>query len=449
MAKRKPNRKSLRVIQPNAAGIDIGAKEIYIAIPENRSDKPVRKFDCFTDDLHKAAKWLKENDIKSIAMESTGVYWIPIFQILDSYDFEVFLVNARHVKNVPGRKTDVKDSQWLQYLHSVGLLESSFRPAQEICAIRSLLRHRDSLIKSSSVHVQHMQKSLTQMNILLHNVISDITGETGMKIIDSILSGNHNPKKLAELKTNRIKATKKTIVKSLTGDYRPEHIFALRQSLESYRFCQNQIASCDLEIEKLLNEFDSKIDTTNDDNEKPQMGPKQRKAGNTPSFDVQSEMYRIFGTDLTRIDGISSATVLTLFSEIGNSLDKFPTVKRFCSWLGLSPQNKISGGKILYSGTQKTSNKATQAFRMAAYSLFRSKSYLGDYFRRMRSKHGTPKAITTTAHKLARIFYHLVKHQKSFDDSIFKNEEIKYQQRKLKRLQKQANDLGFQLISAA
>lgn len=448
MIHKNKRHKTIRVIHPNAAGIDIGAKEFFVAIPEDRSEQTVRKFDCFTDDLHKAAEWMKEHEIDSVAMESTGIYWIPIYQILDTYGFEIYLVNARHVKNVPGRKTDVKDSQWLQYLHSVGLLDSSYRPEQEVCVIRSLLRHRGNVLKMASSHVQHMQKALTQMNIQLHNVISDITGETGLKIIDSLLSGNHDPQKLVKLKSKRIKASKAKIIKSLTGDYRAEHLFTLRQSLESYRFCQKQINACDLEIERFVIEFESKFDQSDDNESKPEIGPQQRRTSNMPNFDVQNEMFRIFGTDLTRIDGISSSIALTLFCEIGPVVDKFPTAKHFCSWLGLSPNNKISGGKILYSKTKKTSNKATYAFRLAANSLYSSKSYLGDYFRRMRGRHGAPKAITVTAHKIARIFYYLVKNNQSFDSSVFVEEEKRYKKRKMLQLKKQAKDFGFQLVEA-
>lgn len=447
MSSQKKKVNYIRVIQPNAAGIDIGAREIYVAVPEDRDERPVRRFESFTEDIHKAAKWLRSNDIESIAMESTGVYWIPVYQILDSYGFDVFLVNARHVKNVPGRKTDVKDSQWLQYLHSVGLLDNSYRPEQEVCSIRSLLRHRDNLVKMASGHVQHIQKALTQMNIQLHNVISDITGQTGLKIIDSILSGNHNPKKLATLKNKRIKASKATIVKSLTGDYRSEHLFTLRQSLESYRFYQNQISMCDVEIERALTEFELKRDL-NDPPPKAPKGPKPQRSKNSVSFDLHDHMYRVFGVDLTLVDGISSLTAQTLFTEIGPTVDGFATVKQFCSWLGLCPQNKISGGKVLHSGTRKTSNKAAQAFRLAARSLYRSETYLGRYFRKTRARHGAPKAITATAHKLARIFYNLVKHGQSFDESVFIDEEKRYQERKIKQLEKQAKTLGFQLVQA-
>ncbi len=441
---RKKTVKHLHVLQPNSAGIDIGATEIYIAVPDERASKAVRRFDTFTDDLHDAAKWLKKCGIESIAMESTGVYWIPIFQILDIYGFEVILVNARHVKNVPGRKTDVIDCQWLQYLHSVGLLRGSFRPAQDICAVRSLLRHRNNLIKAASSHIQHLQKSLTQMNLQIHNVISDITGVTGLAIIDAILAGERNPKILADLRDPRIKADKQTIVKSLTGDFRSEHIFTLKQTLQSYRNYRQLIQDCDGEIETHLKEFESRIDLDGS----PPLPPTARRKpkGNEPNFDLRKQMYRLLGTDLTQIDGISSLTAHVFFTEVGPDLSKFKNVKHFCSWLGLCPNNKISGGKILSSHTRPGSNRVAQALRISANSLWNSKSYLGNYFRRMRARHGAPKAITATAHKLARVVYHLVKSQKVFDDTIFAEQEMNHQKRFEKRIITQAKSLGFKLI---
>lgn len=445
--KSKSGIENLNAIHANAAGIDIGATEIYIAVPGNRSDDPVRRFDTFTDDLHDAARWLKSCNIDSIAMESTGVYWIPVFQILDAYGFEVILVNARHVKNVPGRKTDVQDCQWLQYLHSVGLLRGSFRPTQDICAVRSLLRHRDNLVKSASSHIQHIQKSLTQMNLQIHNVISDITGATGMAIIDAILAGERNPKKLAELKDRRIKATKQTIVKSLTGDYRREHLFTLEQTVQSYRNYRQLIMDCDVEIENHLKEFESRIDIDDIKSPPGKKGGRKPKA-NTPNFDVKTHMHRILGTDLTRIDGISELTAHVVFTEVGPDLSQFKTVGHFCSWLGLCPNNKISGGKVLSSHTRPGSNRLAHALRLSANSLWKSKSYLGDYFRRMRARHGAPKAITSTAHKLARIIYHLIKNKKAFDDSVFSEQEKAHQKRLKKRVINQAKSLGLQIVEA-
>jgi transposase len=378
-------------------------------------------------------------------MESTGVYWIPVFQILEAYGFKVFLVNARHVKNVPGRKTDVQDCQWLQYLHSVGLLNGSYRPSQEVCAIRSLLRHRDNMVKIAASHVQHMQKALTQMNLQIHHVISDITGVTGLAILDAILNGERNPQKLVALKDRRIKADNSTIVKSLEGDYRPEHLFTLKQALQSYRHYRQMIGDCDFEIEKHLRDFESRIDP--EENPLPSPASSHRSPQrNEPNFDLRSHLYRILGTDLTQIDGISVLTTHVLFTEVGPEVSKFPTVNHFCSWLGLCPNNKISGGKVLSSRTRPGSNRAAQALRMAAQSLWNSQSYLGHYYRRMRARHGTPKAITATAHKLARIVYHLIKTGKSFDETVFAEQEELHKKRLEKKLRKQADFLGFQLV---
>lgn len=451
MAKKGENKKngieSLHMIHSAAAGIDIGASEIYVAVSDDRSDNPVRRFDTFTEDLHKAAQWLKECGIKSVAMESTGVYWIPVFQILERYGFDVILVNARHVKNVPGRKTDVQDCQWLQYLHSVGLLNGSFRPAQEICEVRSLLRHRDNLIKSASSEIQRMQKSLTQMNLQIHNVISDITGVTGTKIIDAILAGERDPYILADLSDPRIKADKETIAKSLTGDYRREHLFTLNQTVASYRHSLELIRQCDAEIESYLREFEPRVEI--DEPSSPSSGGSRRKPkGNTPAFDVKGHMHRLLGTDLTEIDGVSDLTAHVFFAEVGPDLSKFKNVSHFCSWLGLCPNNKVSGGKILSSQTRPGSNRLAQALRLSANSLWNSKSSLGDYFRRMRARHGSPKAITATAHKLARIIYHLVRKQKAFDETVFAEQEKAHEARLRKRLARQAKSLGLQLVPA-
>lgn len=435
--------KVMPLIHNNAAGIDVGATEIFVAVPDDRDSNSVRCFETFTQGLHDAAKWLRKCNIDSVAMESTGVYWIPVFQILESYGLDVILVNARHVKNVPGRKTDVQDCQWLQYLHSVGLLRGSYRPTKEVCAVRSLLRHRDNIIKMSACHVQHMQKALNQMNLHLHHVISDITGVTGLKIIDSILAGERNPKKLSALKDHRIKASKDKIAKSLTGDYLPEHIFTLRQALQAYRHYRRMISDCDREIEKHLEKFDSQIDQDKFAN---RAKPRKKPQRNEPNFDLHGHLYRIIGTDLTRIDGINASTAHVFFSEVGSDLSKFPTVKHFCSWLGLCPQNRISGGKILSSRTRPGANRVAQALRLAANALSNSHSYLGNYLRRMKARHGAPKAITATAHKLARIIYHLVTTGKNFDETIFAEEETLHQQRVERRIKKQAKTLGFQLV---
>ena len=453
MAKRSKRKQkkvqSMPVLQPNAAGIDIGAKEIFVAVAGDRDPNPVRHYPTFTPDIHEAAQWLKKLRIESIVMESTGVYWIPVFEILESYGFEVLLVNARHVKNVPGRKTDVQDCQWLQYLHAVGLLRGSYRPPKEICAIRTLRRHRENLVQTAVSHVQHMQKALTQMNIQIHHVISDITGVTGLAIIDAILAGERNTRKLADLKDPRIHAEKKVIAKALKGHYLPEHLFTLKQALACYRHYQKMIADCDREMEEYLQKFENHGKPPKTPYTLP--APKaQKKRSHDPNFDLGAYMERILNTDLTQIEGIGATTVHTFFTEVGTrvELSKFPTDKHFISWLGLCPANKISGGKILSSRTRKVQNKLATALRLAAQSLWRSQSPLGDYYRKMKARHGTPKAITATAHKLARIIYAMVKYQIPYDKSIFEEQQKVYKKRKIKYLKKQAKALGFQVVPA-
>ena len=367
----KPKSLPYTYIEPDAAGIDIGATEIYVAVPEQRDNRPVRKFATFTEDLHVLADWLMACSIKTVAMESTGVYWIALFQILEGRGLEVCLVNARHVKGVPGRKTDIQDCQWLQYLHSVGLLRGSFRPGQAICAVRSVLRHRDTLLKSASRQVLLMQKALTQMNLQLHNVISDITGLSGLAIIDAILMGEREPSKLSGLCHARIKASRQVVAKSLVGDYRPEHLFCLQQALESYRHFQSQITACDERIETMLARFDSQEQCA----EAP--SNKYKAQGNQPAFDVPSEMHRILGVDLTAIPGMSAQGVLTFFCEVGPQITRFPSSRHFASWLGLCPDNRISGGKILSSKTRNVRCRLANALRMAATTLYRSHSALG------------------------------------------------------------------------
>jgi transposase len=431
------------IFQPDSAGIDIGATELFVAVPPDRAEESVRSFETFTEDLYALADWLKACRIKTVVMESTGVYWIPVFQILETRGFEVCLVNARHVKNVPGRKSDVLDCQWLQYLHSVGLLRGSFRPPDQVCALRSYLRHRDMLVKSAARHVQHVQKALTQMNLHLHHVISDLTGVTGLAILDAILQGERDPQKLAALRDRRIKASEATIAKALVGDYRAEHLFTLKQALAIYRHYQTQIVECDCEIERKLGTFEAKTSAPT-----PEPIGRQRKKPerNQPQFDLRSHLHRILGVDLTALPGLSTVNVHTVFSEVGGDLSKFPTSKHFSSWLGLCPDHRISGGKVLSAHTRTVKSRAAYALRLAAYSAGKSYSALGDYFRRMRARLGAPKAITATAHKLARIIYHLLKTGSAYDDSVFARNELLYQQRHSAHLRKQARELGFSLV---
>ncbi|MGB7791667.1 MAG: IS110 family transposase [Terrimicrobiaceae bacterium] len=439
--KRKTKKqKSVPFIEPDAAGIDIGATEIYVAVPEERDNRPVRKFATFTEDLHALADWLIACAIKTVAIESTGVYWIALFQILECRGLEVCLVNARHVKGVPGRKTDIQDCQWLQYLHTVGLLRGSFRPAEAVCAVRSILRHRDTLLQSASSQVLLMQKALTQMNLQLHNVISDITGVSGLAIIDAILLGEREPSKLAGLCDARIKASRQVVAKSLVGDYRPEHLFCLQQALASYRHFQNLIAACDEHIEAMLACFDSHEQCA----EAP--STKYKAQGNQPAFDVPSEMHRILGVDLTGIPGMSAQGVLSFFCEVGPQITRFPSSRHFASWLGLCPDNRISGGKILSSKTRNVRCRLANALRMAATTLYRSHSSLGDYFRRLRAKLGSPSAITAAAHKLARILFAMLRDRRSFDPQLLGILNEKHLRRRQNSLRKYAASLGFELV---
>lgn len=431
----------LPVMRPNAAGIDIGATEIFVAVPADRAAENVRSFPTFTQDLYALADWLAECGVKTVAMESTGVYWIPLFQILEERGLEVCLVNARHVKNVPGRRTDVSDCQWLQFLHSVGLLRASYRPQQQVCAVRALLRHRESLVQMAATHVHHMQKALDQMNLQLHHVISDITGQTGLAIVDAILAGERDPLVLAQLRNERIHASEEVIAKSLVGDYRAEHLFTLRQSLAAYRSYQKLIDDCDREICRSLEHFHPprQPDVCGDI-------PQSRVRRPSSKSVLQAELQRVFGIDLTKIPGIRVGIAQTLFGEIGPDFTKFRSASAFASWLGLCPDNDISGGKVLWVGTRKVKCRAATALRMAAQSLHRSQSALGDFYRRMRAKLGAPKAITAAAHKLARILFHLITTGQEFDDRRFAADQLRYHKRQEAKLRAKAKAMGFQLL---
>ena len=433
-------------IHPHAAGIDIGARQIQVAVPIDADPRPVRIFTTFTDDLLRLRDWLLACGIKTVAMESTGVYWIPLFQILEAAGLEVCLVNARHAKNVPGRKTDISDCQWLQYLHSVGLLRSSFRPPEQICAVRALLRHRNNLVRYAADHVRHLHKTLTQMNIQIHNVISDLTGTTGLLILQAILVGERDPQKLAALKDHRIKASRDTIARSLQGDWRAEHLFVLQQTFNTWNHYQHLITQCDEQIQKDLAAFDAPPSA----HPLPPPATSHRKAQrNEPRFDARAELHRLCGVDLTQVPGVQVNTALVLFCELGpDFVARFPTAKCFSSWLGLSPDNRITGGKILSTKTRNVKSRTADALRLAAQSLWRAKNYLGDCFRRYKARQGTPKAITTMAHKLARILWHLLKYHQPYNPQVWALPEEKVKTKKLRRLQQNAAALGYQLICA-
>ncbi|MGI8735576.1 MAG: IS110 family transposase [Pyrinomonadaceae bacterium] len=438
--------KGLSLLNPDAAGIDVGASEHYVAVPPDRAEPAVRRFGAFTADLQALAQWLMQCGVKTVAMESTGVYWIPLYQILESCGLSVKLVNARHVKHVPGRKSDVQDCQWLQQLESFGLLAGSFRPEAKICVLRSYMRQRERLIRSASRQVQQMQKALTEMNIKLHHVISDLTGLTGMAIVREILGGERDRGKLAALKDRRIKSDSATIAKSLEGDYRAEHLFALRQALELYDYHQAKIAECDQEILSELKTFETRA-TAAAPPKFPSPKRKSRSLHNPFTFDSRAETYRIMGVDLTRIDGLNETTAQLILSELGLDLcQKWPTEAQFTSWLGLCPNNEISGGKVLHRGTRKVVNRVANALRMCAQSLLNSKSALGAYARRMRAKRDSQIAITATAHKLARLIYRMLKYGAEYLDIGQEQYELKYKARLIKSLERKARHLGYQLV---
>jgi transposase len=444
--KHQPALEHMPIIHPHAAGIDVGAEEHWVCVPADRDTQPVQRFSAFTCDLYRLADWLTACRITTVVMESTGVYWIPLFQILEARGFAVALVNARHAKNVPGRpKTDRFDCQWLQRLHSYGLLASSFRPPETICQLRSLVRHRDSLLQMAAKHIQHMQKSLDQMNLHLHHVISDITGVTGLRIIRAIVAGERDPRALALYRDYRIKSSEDTIAKALEGDYRAEHVFTLTQSLALYDFTQQQIALCDQEIEHVLDTFDARVDPADSPLPPPTTTHRQPQR-NEPAFDLRTHLYRITGVDLTQVPGLQAPTIHIVLSEVGLDMSKWPTDKHFASWLGLCPDNRISGGKVLATGSRRVQNRASRALRMAAQSLRTSPSYLGAFFRRMRSKLGPAKATTATAHKLAKILYHMLKEKTPYRERGAEYYLHQDHERKLRQLRKQAKHLGFDLV---
>jgi len=440
-----PQLEALKQINFNAAGLDVGNDEIYVAVPEGRDEVSVRVFGTFTVDLYALADWLEACEIDTVAMESTGVYWIPIYEILEARGIEVCLVNARHAKNVPGRKTDILDCQWLQQLHTYGLLRASFRPEEEIRALRALVRHRENLIESMTREIQHMHKALQQMNVKLTNVITDITGLTGMLIMRDIVAGERDPEKLAQHRNVHCAQSEEEIAKSLQGHYKPEHVFELKQALAAYDFYQTQIKECDIEIEKCYAAFEPRVDDT----DKPLPPPKRKRSKttkNAPDFNLRLRLYRWAGVDLTQIDGPDALTIQKVLTEIGVDMSPWPTVKHFTSWLGLCPHNDKTGGKVIRRSTKKTQNRAAAALRMAAQSLVHSQSALGNFHRRMRAKLGGPEAVTATAHKLARIIYAMLKNQTEYVDPGEDYYEEQARQRALKRLKRQAENLGFDLV---
>ena len=437
--KRPATQSAISLTHPNAAGIDIGSAAHFVAVPPERDDEPVREFASFTADLHRLADWLDACGVDTVAMESTGVYWIPLYELLESRGFTVLLVNARHVKNVSGRKSDVLDCQWLQQLMSFGLLRGAFRPADQVCELRSLSRQRTMLLRSQGRFVQHMQKALTQMNIQLANVISDVAGETGQRILRAIVAGERDGRALAQLRNARIRASEDEIAKSLQGNWRAEHLFALKQALDAFDFCGTQLAECDAQIQAQLQALHVREDA-------PAQGKKRGRARNAPKFDLRTQLFQMCGVDLTRIDGIDVTTALAVVSEVGADLSKFPSDKHFASWLGLCPGTKITGGKVMSGKTKRCANRAAQALRLAAAALRSSQSALGAYYRRLCARMDKPKAVTAAAHKLARLIYAMLTHGQEYTDRGQDYFEERYRQRVLHNLAQKAKAMGMQLV---
>jgi transposase len=440
---RRGSSKQLSTINPNAAGIDVGATFHVVAVPADRDERPVRTFRTFSGDLYHLADWLQEIGIQTIAMESTGVYWIPVFEILEARGFEVLLVNARHVKSVPGRKTDVNDAQWLQQLHQYGLLRGSFRPRQGVVQLRAYLRHRERIVEYAASHTQHMQKALMQMNVQLHHVVTDITGLTGMRIIRAIISGNQAPEELAKLRDLRCASSEETIREALTGNYRPEHVFALRQALDLYDFHQAKIAECDVEIEAVLRALNEERTTP----EEPLPPVRHSKGSNQLKFDVRPALHGLLGADLTQIHGFGPYTVLRLVAECGDDMSKWPTDKHFTSWLSLAPGNKISGGRVLSSRTRRSTNRAAALLRIAAVNIGRTQTALGAFYRRLAARTGKAKAVTATARKLAILFYKALRFGMAYVDPGVSYYEERHRQRVVYNLHRRARSLGFTLVA--
>ena len=433
-------------IHPHAAGVDIGAIEIVACVPGDESTQIVKAFGNYTVDLQELAKWMKSYHIKTVAMESTGVYWIPLFEELERQGFECLLISSRSLRRVAGRKSDISDAQWIQTLHTYGLLEGSFRPQGELVALRTLLRHRSQLVEHRSPHIQHMQKALLQMNVQLSQAVTDVTGMTGLKIIRAILAGERDPQTLAALREPGCKKSAEEIGRALTGTWREEHLFILNQSMMLYDFYTEQIQTCDLEIERLYG-------LTRPDWESGEVQPLTKRKKNSHSKnlphnaeEVRKHLKRISGVDLSLVDGFGVSLAQTVIMEVGTDMSKFPDEKHFCSWLGLAPKHEISGGKILKNNTLKTKNRAGQAFRMAAQSVKQAECVFGVFYRRLRARLGPSQATVATAHAIARVVYRMLKYQVEYEPLNLNEYQRQYEAQQLKYLKKKAAKFGFQLL---
>jgi len=442
MKNKRKESKGLPVINPTAAGIDIGSMFHVVAVDPSLSNEPIRSFNAFTADINRMADWLVRIGVSSVAMESTGVYWVAVYEILEDRGLKVILANARETRSVPGRKTDVNDAQWIQRLHSCGLLKASFMPERDIAGLRCYLRTRERLLDYAAAHIQHMQKALTYMNIQLHHVISDVTGVTGMKIIRAIACGERNPKVLAKMRDARCKSSIETICAALNGNYQPEHVFALQRALILYDAYQVQVKACDVEIERVLKILSQgKLP-----NVEPLPVPRHKtKQPNQINFDVRASLYTVIGVDLTQVHGIGPYLALRLISECGLDLSRWPTAKHFTSWLTLCPGSKISGGKTLSSHSRKSNNRLVAHLRLAATTVGRTDTALGAFYRRLSARIGKAKAVTATARKIAILFYNAMRYGMKYQDPGSDKYERDYRARVLKNLKHRAAGLGFEL----
>jgi transposase len=446
MVKRKDKARTMKICHPDAAGIDIGSDEHWVAVPPDRTEETVRSFGAFTSDLEKLADWLHACGVRTVAMESTGVYWVPLYELLEERGFEVLLVNAAHARNVPGRKSDVKDCQWLQELHTFGLLRPSFRPGAKIVELRAYTRHRQTLIEDSARQIQRMQKALDLMNVQIHHVIADLTGKTGMAIVRDIVSGNHEPEALARHRDPRCRATRATVIEALRGHYKREHLFTLEQALSLYDTFTRHIEQCDQRIEAVLDELSEPF-TPPDTVAKPR---KSRAVGRQITVDVRNPMERILGgVDVQAIVGIGPLTALEMLSETGHDMTRWPTEKHFTSWLNIAPGTNITGGRRVSGRRPASRNRAGLILRQAASSVGRTDTALGAFYRRIAARRGKGVAIVATARKLGCAYYRLLRYGGAYVERGAEAAEADYRRRRVNALARQAKTLGFELTPTA
>jgi len=457
-AEAQVNGSSLSPVHPHAAGIDIGSESHYVSVPPDRASAPVQEFGCCTPELERMAAWLRGCGVETVAMESTGVYWVPVYRVLESRGLEVRLVDARQAKNVPGRKTDVQDCQWLRELHTFGLLRGCFIPPASIQAVRTYWRHRTELVEACARQLMLIQKALEQMNVQLHKAVTDIGGETGMRILRAIVRGERDPQVLASLRDGRVKKSESELAAALTGHYSEEHVFLVAQCLQTYDFLQEQMRECDRRLESCLSSFADGEGGAGGRGEEPsgaggvvgkrcRSSAKRRK--NQVHFDLSRELARINGVDLTQIDGISALTAQTIFSEVGSDLRAFATEKHFASWLALCPNNRKTGGRVYRTKTRRSANRVATALRLAAQSLHHSASALGALYRRLRARLGAPKAVTATAHRIAKLVYRMLRYGAAYVDEGETAYHARLAAQERSRLRRRAKALGLALIDRA